>query len=158
MEKTSIELEQEKPQKQESKYVESDSDSDDNNEADQSNPKFDDWIEDDEEIVRIKSLFDSHYLNSVKALLEYDSKTYQFNLQEIVYEICHDEIDFIKLINFLRKTIQTNQTINNAELTQLVLNKQFLQDDTNMIPVLEDDPLLFLFEEYFSFGPTEEES
>lgn len=109
--------------------------------------QFDDWSDAEEEEA-VTSLFSSARLASVKELIQYDLEHTGFDLNSTVQAHCRDELDFIKLINFIRKHV--SQGLQQAELADLIATKAF-QDDQYMRPVLENDSLLYLFEEAFDF-------
>jgi hypothetical protein len=116
---------------------------------------FQDWSE-EEDSERIQSLFCSTLLPSVSALIDHDLQHFNFDLKSIVSTVCSDEISFIKLVNFIRKQVKdrTEGELNIQDLQAQINNKEFL-DDKNMIPFLDSDPLLYLFEESFEFAEEE---
>lgn len=114
---------------------------------------LDDWIDDEEDDkLLIKSLFDNSQFPTVESLLHYDSEVYKFDLRQIIHDQFHDDISIIKLINFIRFKVSSVEIDNIsdafiAEIIRLVGTKEFLTDDIYMKPVLEDDPLLYLYED-----------
>lgn len=114
---------------------------------------LDDWIDDEEDDkLLIKSLFDNSQFPTVESLLHYDSEVYKFDLRQIIHDQFHDDISIIKLINFIRFKVSSVEigSISDvfiAEIIRLVGTKEFLSDDIYMKPVLEDDPLLYLYED-----------
>lgn len=114
---------------------------------------LEDWIDDEEDDkLLIKSLFDNSQFPTVESLLHYDSEVYKFDLRQIIHDQFHDDISIIKLINFIRFKVSSVEIDNIsdafiAEIIRLVGTKEFLSDDIYMKPVLEDDPLLYLYED-----------
>jgi hypothetical protein len=114
---------------------------------------LEDWIDDEEDDkLLIKSLFDDSHFPSVESLLHYDSEVYKFDLRQIIHDQFHDDISIIKLINFIRFKVLSleKSSISDvfiAEIIRSVGTNEFLSDDTYMKPVLEDDPLLYLYED-----------
>lgn len=122
-------------------------DSDDEIEQD-----LDDWVEDADDDVQIKSLFNNEYLASVDLLVAHDMDLFKFDLKATVSAQCTDDISVIKLINFIRSVVssQAAESITEdfvAALVQRIQAKEFMQSDDYMKPVLEDDALLYLYEE-----------
>jgi len=114
---------------------------------------LEDWIDDEEDDkLLIKSLFDNSKFPTVESLLHYDSEVYKFDLRQIIHDQFHDDISIIKLINFIRFKVLSLEigSISDpfiVEIIRLVGTKEFLSDDIYMKPVLEDDPLLYLYED-----------
>lgn len=122
---------------------------------------FDDWEEDGDEDVTVKSLFSAMLFPSVKALLAHDRETYGFDLCEAAAAVQYDDIALIMLVNFIRRRVEecnvsssssiasssNAKSVDSSFIEKLKLElttREFLQDDTNMIPILNDDPVLFL--------------
>lgn len=120
---------------------------------------LDDWEEDD--VIEIKSLFNSDVLGSVDELIAHDLDMFSFDLKEIAQRLCTDDISIIKLINFIRSKVAeaTEASVSNEfviKLSESIENKEFLEGDNYMRPVLEDDQLLFLYEESLLPGMVDE--
>ena len=115
---------------------------------------LEDWVEEEEEI-RIKSLFNDDILSSVEMLVAHDAELFKFDLKLVVTSVCSDDVGVIKLINFIRAmvadvTVHQDEEVNEAfiiELTKQIVTKEFMQNDVYMKPVIEDDPLLYLYED-----------
>lgn len=111
---------------------------------------LEDWVEEGE---AMKSLFNDDRLESVTALINHDLEQFGFDLRSIVHEYCNeDDLSVIKLINFIRSNVskQPSDSINAefiSNLIQSIGTREFMQNDEYMKPVIEDDPLLFLYEE-----------
>lgn len=115
------------------------SDSDDN---------FSDWEDDEDEVV-VKSLFSDARLTSIKQFLIHDMETFDFNLPEIVSSMKLDNVSLIMLINMIRRGVKETgeQNVDASFIKQLkedIHRENLLRDDINMIPILQDDPVLFL--------------
>lgn len=131
--------------------------SDEGDESDKDD--FRDWQaedgEDEEEAV--KSLFCSQKLSSLAELVEHDKKIFGFDLQAVVKDVCQDDFSYIKLINFIRSSVKEKEAEASskedlvASVTRLIESKVFLDGETYLKPVIESDPLLFLFDELFEF-------
>jgi type I protein arginine methyltransferase len=119
---------------------------------------FSGWVDDEEDNGRVKSLFGNTLLDSVEKLVEHDKKVFHFDLMQMVKEVCTDDFSFIKLINFIRSFSSSLplQQLDIPMLEELIRSKAFLEDETYLKPVLEDDPLLFLYEELFQLEGTED--
>ena len=112
---------------------------------------LEDWVEDDE-TIQIKSLFNDDMLSSVEQLVSHDLELYEFDLKKIVADHCSDDLSVIKLINFIRAraAVTAITTIDSGfiiDVKSCIERKEFLEGDVYMKPVIEDDPLLYLYEE-----------
>lgn len=111
---------------------------------------LEDWVEEGE---AMKSLFNEDRLDTVSSLISHDLDLFGFDLRSVVREYCSDDdLSVIKLINFIRSNVAKQPVeLINAEfisnLVQSIGTKEFIQNDEYMKPVIEDDPLLFLYEE-----------
>jgi hypothetical protein len=114
---------------------------------------FDEWVEDDDS-EPVKSLFSEQQLPSIQALIEHDRERFGFDLQQVVSSHCTDDISYIKLINFLRTTVQAMSNADTtaiiAKLDEEISKHTFLEGDVYMRPVLPEDPLLYLYEDFFT--------
>ena len=111
---------------------------------------FDDWVEDNDEVISVKSLFNEEMLSSISALVTHDMTNYRFDLKDVMQRLCKDDRAAIMLINFIRKQVAATDTINEQWITELrrrLDENEFFNDESNMMPFLEDDPLLFLYED-----------
>ncbi len=120
---------------------------------------FNGWVDDDES-EEFKSLFCSKKFQSIKALIAHDKEVFGFDLKAVVEAVANTDIAYIQLINFIRGTAKswstTDEEHNSALLENIkslehdILNNKSFLDEKNMIPQLEDDALLFLYEDEFS--------
>lgn len=123
----------------------------DEQEEEDNDIQFEDWVEDEDDVVEIKTLFDPTVVSSVESLLEYDVAHYGFNFKEVIAKSCTDEAEVIMLINFIRARVAAIETIPDKsfidQLRSDINTKSFNQPDIYMKPVIEDDPLLYLYED-----------
>lgn len=117
--------------------------------------EFSEWIEDDEddESELVQSLFCETKLRNIEQLIEFDSATFGFDLYYVVKTHCTDDFSYIKLINFIR-SFPFDPSSKEASITSLmeaVATSKFLEGEQYLLPILEDDALLFKFEEIFEF-------
>ena len=118
-------------------------------ESDEKN--FDDWEDDDgDEEQVVKSLFDDTIFATVSQLLDHHKQNYNFDLKMVSSMLDHDDIAIIMLVNFIRSRIKESKD-SNTDVDQNLINhitaeiesKEFLTVEKYMIPVLQNDPLLF---------------
>lgn len=120
---------------------------------------FRDWQADEDEDADdtfVTSLFCSSRLPSITALVEHDKQTFHFDLGEIVKQYCTDDFSYIKLINFIRSVVQDKTEDSSIEdaivyLSEQLVTKQFLEGEQYLKPVLENDALLFSYDDLFDF-------
>jgi len=126
-----------------------DSDSDINDDDD----RCSDWESDDDNNP-VKSLFSNIMLSNVTELIQYDEKHFNFNIKEIAINIDNKLKDetLIMLVNYIRRTVSllplsdNNSLIDEGFINNIktsILTKAFLDDERNMMPVLQEDALLF---------------
>lgn len=134
------------------KYGDASSHSDLEEEEDE-DKNFDEWVEDDD-AEPVKSLFSAKSLPSIQALIEHDKEIHGFDLQQVVGQYCTDDISFIKLINFIRSTVVAMSSADVpsiiAKVEEGLTQRLVLEEDVYMRPVLSDDPLLYLYEDFFA--------
>lgn len=112
---------------------------------------LEDWVED--EVVDIKCLFNDDIVHSMDELIAHEKDLYGFDLKSVVQSNCGDDVSIIKLLNFIRSKVQQRGSAADKqfidEINGQIENKLFLEGDEYMKPVIEDDQLLFLYEETF---------
>lgn len=116
--------------------------------------EFNEWVEDeDEESEQVQSLFSEAKLRSIEQLIEFDNANFGFDLYSIVKTHCTDDFSYIKLINFIRSfPFEPNsKEASIASLMEALTTRQFLEGEQYLLPILEDDALLFKFDEIFEF-------
>lgn len=114
-----------------------------------SEENFSDWEDDDEEQFIIRSLFSDSEQTNIKSFLQYDKDNFDFDLSEIVSAAKYDDIRLIMLVNMIRRRVgEANGIAIDAsfiqELKKDIVEGNLVDDEVNMLPVLKDDPVLFL--------------
>ena len=114
-----------------------------------SEENFSDWEDDDEEQFIIRSLFSDSVQTNIKSFLQYDKDNFDFDLSEIVSAAKYDDIRLIMLVNMIRRRVgEANGVAIDAsfiqELKKDIIEGNLVDDEVNMLPVLKDDPVLFL--------------
>lgn len=112
---------------------------------------FEDWAE-QEEAEKVQSLFSATIFDSVQDLIAHDLEVFGFDLKEAVRNVESDVQSVIMLVNFIRsKVLATDASCIDSEfinrLKTDLSGKQYLEDSNNMVPVLPEDPLLYLLNE-----------
>ena len=114
-----------------------------------SEENFSDWEDDDEEQFIIRSLFSDSEQTNMKSFLQYDKDNFDFDLSEVVSAAKYDDIRLIMLVNMIRRRV--GEAIGIAidasfiqELKKDIVEGNLVDDEVNMLPVLKDDPVLFL--------------
>lgn len=118
--------------------------------------KFEDWSEEEGEEEQFTSLFSQTTFPSIQALLDNERTNNNFDLIQIARDVCKDEIDFIKLVNFVRRSAN-EEKLGPEDVKALVYAQKYTGDDKYMIPVLADDALLFRFEDMIVFSDDADE-
>lgn len=90
-----------------------------------------------EEQDQIVSLFDDKTFTDVPSMLLYCKEKFGFDFLEVRNKFSLDFYGTIKLVNYIRSTVRNGQT------TLLDVAKADFEDDKFMMPVLQDDALLF---------------
>ncbi|CAF0811547.1 unnamed protein product [Brachionus calyciflorus] len=114
-------------------YADSESDEDIHNEEDY------DEEEDDFENIPVKGLFSDKTYANVREMFKSEFEENKFNLVHLVNKLNMNQIDYIKMINYIR-----TQRPSPSELEGLVKNESELPwvNDSFMKTILEDDPAL----------------
>lgn len=110
---------------------------------------FEDWEDDEDEEIIVKSLFSNSNHASMKQFLQHDKDNFEFDLMEVVAASKFDDIRLIKLVNMIRRRVKDvgEHAVNPSFISQLksdILRDDLLDDVENMLPVLQEDPVLFL--------------
>jgi type I protein arginine methyltransferase len=110
---------------------------------------FDDWEDDEDEEIVVKSLFSNCNHASMKQFLQHDKDNFSFDLLEVVAASKFDDIRLIKLVNMIRRRVKNvgEHAIDPSFISKLksdILRDDLLDDKENMLPVLREDPVLFL--------------
>ncbi|KAI6780304.1 Ribosomal protein arginine N-methyltransferase-like protein [Emericellopsis cladophorae] len=102
-----------------------------------------DWqdVEPDEEPSTVVSLFDEQTFPNPKEMLAYCKNKHNFDLLAIVKRLGLDFYGAIKLVNYVRSKVQSNQPLPEQ------ISAKDIEDDQYLKPVLENDALLFTLDE-----------
>lgn len=149
-----VDKNEEEAESRETKGSEEGSDVEDDEDA-----RFSDWESENDEEYSVKSLFASRTFPNIREVLEFDKQTYKFDLIGVALSALGsniDEIALIKLVNYIRGSVQKASADGNAEfaseqyiadLVAAIGSREFM-DDAYMRPILPEDDLLFLLPEY----------
>jgi hypothetical protein len=86
---------------------------------DDDDQNYEDIDDDVVENVKILSLFEENkWFDDIKSLYRYEMDTNGFNLVKIVKKFQLDMLSYIKMINFIRKTV--NRSFDSLHLNQLI--------------------------------------
>lgn len=114
---------------------------------------FEDWV-DDEEMEHVYSLFGQLQCRSSAEALEHDRQQYNFDLSQLKKKLNLDLYGLIKVVNYVRRCVIQNggPSSSTPELASSIVNdmitiKDLLRGDTLLVPVLENDALLFSLDE-----------
>jgi len=120
-----------------------------------SDDEFEEWEDDNSESYEFKSLFSDNVYDCLESLVSYDKEFFGFDLVSIVKShVGYDDIKLIMVVNFIRKNVSDafNSGVvvdkNFASNIESEIKHSLFIDDSNMKPVLSDDPLLFLLKDY----------
>jgi type I protein arginine methyltransferase len=110
---------------------------------------FEDWEDDEDEEIFVKSLFSNSNHNSMEKFMQHDKDNFGFDLLEVVAASKFDDIRLIKLVNMIRRRVKDagEHAIDPTFISNLksdILRDDLLDDQDNMLPVLREDPVLFL--------------
>ena len=114
----------------------------------ESEEDFEDWEEEEEEDVIIKSLFSETTQTSIPLFLQYDKDNFGFDLQAIISAGKYDDIGLIMLVNMIRRRVRDSAGNVDSHFIDMlkceILQGGLLDDEVNMLPILREDPVLFL--------------
>ena len=112
---------------------------------------YEDWESENDDEVCVKSLFDDTTFGSIAALLEHDERVHGFRLQDAAALVGTDDLHLIMLVNLIRQRVRDAGSTSPVDasfiagLQQEIASRAFLSElDTYMLPVLPEDPLLYL--------------
>ncbi|KAF9923570.1 hypothetical protein FBU30_006399 [Linnemannia zychae] len=117
---------------------------------------WDDWEDEDGMAADPKCLFCPEIFPSAREVFDHCTKTHGFNFLQTRKQLDMDFYASIRLINYLRKQAQVKPS-EAEQTTSFILNgdESFLTDDQYLRPVIEDDSLLFAFEDLDMEGDDE---
>eukprot|EP01031_Cornospumella_fuschlensis_P036724 gene36723-44547_t len=119
--------------------------------------KFEDWSEEEGDEEAFAALFSDETFPTIQALLNHTKTVHDFDLIKIATDVCKDEIDFIRLVNFVRKSV-SEENLKPEEAKSRIYEQKYVNDDVYMMPVLADDALLFRFEDVITFSEDADEN
>ncbi|KAF9352162.1 hypothetical protein BGX34_000144 [Mortierella sp. NVP85] len=110
--------------------------------------RWDDWeAEDDMGAEDAKCLFCAEVLPSAREVFAHCASCHGFDFLRARRQFNLDFYQSIRLINYLRKQAQVVEGFDETKTWTLQGNEAFLGDDEYLRPVLEDDSLLYAFED-----------
>ncbi|RMZ80129.1 hypothetical protein DV737_g3190, partial [Chaetothyriales sp. CBS 132003] len=98
-------------------------------------------VEEDREDVTFVSLLDDQTFGSLTGMLEYCKEQYSFNIWDLQKRLQLDDLEKIKLINYVRAEAKKGNTKPELE------TKAIFDDDKYLQPVLVDDAVLYSLED-----------
>ncbi|KAG0217709.1 hypothetical protein BGX33_009850 [Mortierella sp. NVP41] len=109
---------------------------------------WDDWEDEDGMAADPKCLFCPEIFPSAREVFDHCTKTHGFDFLRARQQLNLDFYQSIRLINYLRKQAQENVEASEKTTSFVLEGKEpFLADDQYLRPVIEDDSLLFAFED-----------
>ncbi|KAF9399791.1 hypothetical protein BGX21_005616 [Mortierella sp. AD011] len=109
---------------------------------------WDDWEEEDGMAAdNPKCLFCAEIFPSAREVFDHCTVTHGFDFLRARRQLNLDFYQSIRLINYLRSQAQKVEEFDQTESWNLVGNEPFLADDEYLRPVLEDDSLMYAFED-----------
>lgn len=105
---------------------------------------WDDWSNDEEEQSDCQCLFCPQIYPSVKETFAHIKSVHQFDFQALRKNFNLDFYKCIKLINYIRQQVANNPSY---QVVSFDGSEEFWKGDEYLQPVLQDDALLFNFEE-----------
>ena len=128
---------------------------------DEDKETFSDWEEEND--VFIVSLFSHFSSGDIKEVFEHDLLNFKFNIKDIASKFCVDEVDLIKLINFIRKQIHDAQCCSKVIDDEFINNlkwkisaDEFMHDEY-LKPVMANDALLCQLDDIMELGEVEDD-
>ncbi|KAF8635937.1 hypothetical protein AX15_000108 [Amanita polypyramis BW_CC] len=104
---------------------------------DDGDENWDDWVSDSFVQPPCRSLFDDATFPSVEDAIHHDQATHGFNLDQICKKISLDIHGRIRLVNYIRKN-----RVSSTDAQALTGTEPFFSSDEYLTPVIEDDALL----------------
>lgn len=104
---------------------------------------WEDWSNDEEEQSETKCLFCSDNFPNPSETFQHLKTAHNFDFQKVKTSLGLDFYQCIRMINYIRQQVKDNTTVT----LPFTGKEDFFNQDNYLQPVLEDDPLLFAFEE-----------
>ncbi|ORX90214.1 S-adenosyl-L-methionine-dependent methyltransferase [Basidiobolus meristosporus CBS 931.73] len=111
-------------------------------EFDPQDERWDDWSEAENE--SLQCLFCPEVYQQVEELFDHCKEAHSFDFVKTKAALALDFYQCIRLINYIRKEVEANPNFAGCNFTGA---EPFFQDDTFLKPVLEEDALLYAFED-----------
>ncbi|KAG0267786.1 hypothetical protein DFQ27_008285 [Actinomortierella ambigua] len=109
---------------------------------------WDDWEEEEGMNVPCKCLFCPIEFPSAKDVFDHCTSSHGFDFLKTRRTLGLDFYQSIRLINYLRKQAQENPAVEKTTSFELKSKDEaFLSEDSYLLPVMEDDALLYAFED-----------
>ena len=115
--------------------------------------EFGDWESDDEELS-VKSLFDESRHGSIQAQMDHDAAKWGFSLFDAARAVGMGDLSTIMLVNLIRRRVVElgagGVGVDAAFVAKLnleIAERTFLGNEEFMVPVLENDQLLYLLQD-----------
>eukprot|EP01095_Lingulamoeba_sp_RSL-Kostka_P012958 TRINITY_DN5238_c0_g1_i1.p1 TRINITY_DN5238_c0_g1~~TRINITY_DN5238_c0_g1_i1.p1 ORF type:complete len:170 (+),score=46.19 TRINITY_DN5238_c0_g1_i1:105-614(+) len=140
------------------------SSSDNNNNNNDKNDQWSSWDEElDENDTLTKCLFSDKVCSDSATAIEHDKNSYGFDILKVKNDLNLGFYESIKLINYIRKMVSEKKSIidqkqfethdeligymkNNNQFQMITRDLDFWNDDTYLQPTIQNDPLLFTFQ------------
>ncbi len=100
-------------------------------------------LEDDQENIRIKSLFDDKTFSSAQEMLQHCTDDHNLDIWKVKKDLELEFLDLIKLVNYIRTQVEL------GNIKPDVSSKSCFENDKYLKPVLEDDALLYSLDDLF---------
>ncbi|CAG8492335.1 10529_t:CDS:2 [Paraglomus occultum] len=114
-------------------------------EYDPNDERWDDW---EEECIHsdLKCLFCENLYSSANDLFVHCTNEHGFDFIKTRAELKLDFYQCIRLINYIRQQVLDNHKLANCRSFSISESTTFLDNDKYLKPILDDDPLLYVFE------------
>ncbi|KAI8084389.1 S-adenosyl-L-methionine-dependent methyltransferase [Gilbertella persicaria] len=115
-------------------------------EVDPEDQTWDDWSNDEEEQQDSQCLFCTDMFPQVNMTFEHIKQVHGFDFIQVRRSLHLDFYQCIRLINYIRQQVKSNPQLSAIDV-QFTGKESFWKEDAYLQPVLEDDALLFAFDE-----------
>ncbi|KAM3584074.1 hypothetical protein VKS41_004041 [Umbelopsis sp. WA50703] len=115
-------------------------------EVDSNNDNWDDW-DGEEEQENMKCLFCPTIFDSASKLFKHCSEAHTFDFIKTRQQLKLDFYQCIRMINYIRKQVINNPDLGNSQPFTITGSEKFLTEDQYLAPALEEDGLLYAFED-----------
>ncbi|GAB5585425.1 hypothetical protein Unana1_00325 [Umbelopsis nana] len=115
-------------------------------EVDSNNDNWDDW-DGEEEQEEMKCLFCPSKCDTASGVFSHCASVHKFDFVKTRQQFGLDFYQCIRLINYIRKEVIANPELGNTTPFSISGSEKFLTEDQYLAPVLEEDGLLYAFED-----------